>query len=142
MLTYLISPPKTRFLLLYTRCCRIALLSRLPTQHPPLSLRFWCRGAVCFAIQLPSVVSLSAYLNCHFQLPPCDSGDVRAHVQYGAAIFTPLSFEGGLLCLAALSYCILTPVPETRVEGIAHVDPHLMYARPLLLMFSSLSFPT
>ena len=75
-----------------------------------------------------SVVSLSAYLNCYFQLPPCDSGDVRAHVQYGAAIFTPLSFEGGGLSLAALSYCILTPVPETRVEGIAHVDPHLMYA--------------
>ncbi len=46
--------------------------------HPPyLSIRLTC----------PSALRV-------YQLPPCDSGDVRAHVQYGAAIFTPLSYEG------------------------------------------------
>lgn len=75
-------------------------------QHQPLPLCIRSRGDL-FTCSLtneisinsadclpPANVSFLVASSCLQQLPPCDSGDVRAHVQYGAAIFTPLSYEG------------------------------------------------
>jgi hypothetical protein len=75
-------------------------------QHQPLPLCIRSRGdlftcsltnemSINSAFWLPPAnVSFLVAFSCLHQLPPCDSGDVRAHVQYGAAIFTPLSYEG------------------------------------------------
>jgi hypothetical protein len=86
---------------------------------------------------------------CHFyQLPPCDDGDVRAHVKYGAAIFTPLSYEGH--CAPALechptvdcSYCQQRPVSRashilTRASCARSVHALLFVSHVFSQFFSS-----
>ena len=54
------------------------------------------------------------------QVPPCDAGDVRAHVQYGAAIFTPLSYEGGGKSSATGAQCYFLILWQRRKWRALH----------------------